>query len=86
MFPQLKRKKQACESIEMDIKNCEMSLKAADEIISDANNSLQKALAGKKLDRNLVQQAQSKIEIGIDRKRKLEETLASLKKKKCDLC
>ena len=52
---------------------------------ADANVTLQKALSAKKLDRNVVQNAQSKIEIGIDRKRKLEESLAVLKKKKAEL-
>lgn len=53
-----------------------MSIKAA-KISSDANENLKTALAFKKLDRNLVQQAQLKIEIGIDRERKLDETLVA---------
>ena len=58
------------ENIDGDIRHCENSIKAADNIIADANVTLQKALSVKKLDRNEVQNAQSKIEIGIDRKRK----------------
>ena len=56
---------------------------AATEIIEEGNEKLQEALSTKgKLDRNLVQRAQSKIEIGIDRKRKLEGQLDILMKKK----
>lgn len=53
-----------------------MSIKAA-KISADANENLKTALALKKLERNLVQQAQLKIEIGIDRERKLDETLVA---------
>lgn len=53
-----------------------MSIKAA-KISADANENLKAALALKKLERNLVQQAQLKIEIGIDRERKLDETLVA---------
>ena len=60
-----------------------MSIKAA-KISADANENLKTALALKKLDRNLVQQAQLKIENGIDRERKLDKTLV-LKKKKSGL-
>lgn len=57
-------------------------MKAANKIIEDGNSKLQEALSKGKLDRNLVQRAQSKIEIGIDRKRKLESQLDTLVKKK----
>ena len=66
------------EIIDGDIRHCENSIKAADDIIVDANVTLQK-------DRNVVHNAQSEIEIRIDEKRKLEEGLAVLKKKKAEL-
>ena len=68
-----------------DIRHYENNIKTADDIIADANVTLQKVLPAKKLDRNVVQNVQSKIEIRIDRKRKLAESLAVLKKKKADL-
>ena len=52
------------ETIDGDIRHCENSIKVADDIIADANVTRQKALSAKKLDRNVVQNAQSKIEIG----------------------
>ena len=66
------------EIIDGDIRHRENSIKAADDIIVDANVALQK-------DRDVVHNAQSEIEIRIDRKRKLEESLAVLKKKKAEL-
>ena len=66
------------EIIDRDIRHSENSIKAADDIIVDANVTLQK-------DRNVVHNAQSEIEIRIDEKRKLEEGLAVLKKKKAEL-
>ena len=47
------------ETIDGDIRHCENSIKAADDTIADANVTLQKALSVKKLDRNVVQNAQS---------------------------
>lgn len=66
------------EIIDGDIRHSENSIKAADDIIVDANVTLQK-------DRNVVHNAQSEIEIRIDEKRKLEESLAVLKKKKAKI-
>ena len=43
-------------------------MKAFNEIIEDANNRLQKTLSSKKLDRNLVQEAQCKLDIGNENK------------------
>lgn len=81
----VQEKRSLCNMIESDIKKCEVSLQAADEIICDANKDLQTALTATKLDRNVLCQAQSKIDIGIDRKRKLEESIAILKKKKSEI-
>ena len=66
------------EIIDGDIRHSENSIKAADDIIVDANVTLQK-------DGNVVHNAQSEIEIRIDEKRKLQESLAVLKKKKAEL-
>ena len=54
------------ETVDRDIWHCENSIEAADDVIADANVTIQKALSTKKLDRNVVQNAQSKIEIVID--------------------
>ena len=49
------------EVIDAEIEKCKSSLKVADNIIEDAKDNLQKALAKEKVDRNLTQQALSKI-------------------------
>ena len=46
-----------------------MSIKAASQLTVDENENLQTALTAKKFSGNLVQKSQSKIEIGIYRKR-----------------
>ena len=74
-------KRNELEQIEAEISKIETCMTAATEIIEEGNEKLQEALSTKgKLDRNLVQRAQSKIEIGIDRK--LEGQLDILMKKK----
>ena len=50
--------------------------------MEDAKGNLQKALSKKIVDRVLTQQDLSKIEIGTERKRKFENDLDILKKKK----
>ena len=75
------QEEKTCETIKAGMSCCKISITGANEISADANENLQIALALKKIDRNLVQQAQLKIEIGIDRERKLDETLVSEKKK-----
>ena len=73
--------KEESHSTNLAISKCELSLKSANEVIEDTNANLQKALSSSKLNRNMIQQAQSKIEIGIERKRKLEGDIETLKKK-----
>ena len=68
--------------VNTEIVKCKASLKVADDIIDDAKTKLQEALAHKKLDRDLVQQALSKIEVGTERKRKFEGDLDALHTKK----
>ena len=50
--------------------------------MQDAKGNLQKELSKKNVDRELTQQALSKIEIGTERKRKFENDLDILKKRK----
>ena len=77
----IKEAKDKVDQIELEILKCESSSKAASEIIEDGNNKLQEELStkNKQLDCNKIQCAQSKIEIGIQRKRKLESDLEDLK-------
>ena len=42
------------ETIDGDIRHCENGIKSAEDIIADANVTLQKALSAKMLDRNVV--------------------------------
>ena len=73
--------------IKSKIEKCELQIKAADDIIEDGNHNLEAALdnANKKVDRNAVQTAHSKIGIGLERKRELEADLKDLNKKKMKL-
>ena len=73
--------KDKVDQIELEILKCESSLKAANEIIEDGNNKLQEESSAKNkhLDCNKIQCAQSQIEIGIQRKKKLESDLGDLK-------
>ena len=78
-------KENKLDEVDSKIRKCELSVKAANEIIEDGNKKLQEALLCKKLDRNIVQSAQSKIEIGLERKRKCENDLVALKEKRLKL-
>ena len=72
------------EAIQNDIDACELQIKAADEIVVAANSDLLAKLngAGKSIDKNVVASATAKINVGIGEKRRLEEKLKTLKKKK----
>ena len=59
----------AMELLDAEIVKCKSSLKVVDDIIQDAKGNLQKALSKKNVDRELTQQALSKIEIGTERKK-----------------
>ena len=52
------------------------------EILDDGNKLLQNALSKSKLDWNKIQQAQSKTEIDLEQKRKIENELHSLQQKR----
>ena len=73
--------KDKLDQIELEILKCESSLKTANQITEGDNSKLQEELSAKNkhLDCNKIQCAQSKIEIGIQRKRKLESDLEDLK-------
>lgn len=77
-------KKAEMEAIQNDIDACELQIKAADEIVVAANSDLLAKLngAGKSIDKNVVASATAKINVGIGEKRRLEEKLKTLKKKK----
>ena len=72
----------AKELLDAEIVKCKSSPKVADDIIEDAKGNLQKALSKKDVDRELTQQPLSKVEIGTERKRKFENDLDILEKKK----
>ena len=69
------------DQIELEILKFKTNLKAANELIKDTNNKQleESSTKNKHLDRNKIQCAQSKIEIGIQRKGKLESDLEDLK-------
>ena len=71
----LKAEKDKVNKLESQIAMYELQLKAADEIVADGNRDLTAVLDGSKgkVDRQSVQAANSKIQIGIGQKRSLEE-------------
>ena len=63
-------------------KKCKVNFKVANEIVKDGNKQLQDALSKSKLDQNKIQQAQTKIETGLEqKKKKIENELHSLQQK-----
>ena len=57
-------------------------MKAADDLILDAKNTLQESLAGKNVDCRLAQKTLAKIEIGTEQKGKIKSYLEVLHSKK----
>ena len=55
--------------LDAEIVKCKSSLKVANDIIEDAKGNLQKALSNKNVDRELIQQALSKIVTGTEGKK-----------------
>ena len=82
-------KKTVLEGINSKIENCEHQIKAANDTVEDGNANLRAALdvdgSKKRIERDVVQAAQSKIDIGLERKRKLENDLKELQMKKSKL-
>ena len=81
------QKNQEIASIDTKLERIKSQLAAANEIIEDGNAKFQAALQCKQLDtvRKDLQSAQSKIDIGIDRKRKAEDRILVLNNKKLKL-
>ena len=63
----------------------ECDIQVADAIIQEGNEQLQKLISSKNLNRKELQSAQSKLDIGLQRKRKCIHDIANLKKKKRNL-
>ena len=55
-----------------------MSLQVAENTIVDGNTKLQAALVDKHLDRNKIQEAQSMIDMGLERKQHFESEINHL--------
>jgi len=79
------QKQSIADKLNEDIERCEIGLKTAEEIIDQGNAKLHDALFGKTLDKNALVSAQTKISIGLERKRKCDKELAALKLKKMKL-
>ena len=80
-------KKAQSESLIDKIKTCELQLDAANDIVEDANREIQSVLgsSGKKVDKHQMQLATSKLQVGMDRKKKLDMDLKELRAKKAKL-
>ena len=55
-----------------------MSLQVAENTIDDGNTELQAALVNKHLDQNKIQEAQSTIDMGLERKQHFESEISHL--------
>ena len=55
-----------------------MSLQVAENTIVDGNTKMQAALADKHLDQNKIQEAQSMIDMGLERKQHFESEISHL--------
>ena len=55
-----------------------MSLQVAENTIVDGNAKMQAALADKHLDQNKIQEAQSMIDMGLERKQHFESEISHL--------
>ena len=70
--------------IEKDIETCQVDISVANDLILKAQKTLENALGEKnvKLGRTFTQQGLSELQVGNDRKRKCDEELEKLEKKK----
>ena len=87
LCPQLQQRKTELESLKKNINTVQLELNAANDIVQDAHVEIQSTLdgAGKKVDKNAMQIASSKMKVGLDRKKKLEMDLKELHAKKAKL-
>ena len=70
-------KQQQLDQIEVDINQVKAVIQASSEIIQEGNKKLQSAIAQKTLDKNAVVAAHTKIDMGLERKRKGEKSLVN---------
>ena len=75
-------KKEQIAIINRDIKIKKSVIDEAEEMIQDGNKQLQNCLAKRNLNRKQIQQAQSKIEMGLKRKLHLEKEMGDLEQRK----
>ena len=75
-------KKEQIAIINRDIKIKKSVIDEAEEMIQDGNKQLQNCLAKRNLNREQIQQAQSKIEMGLKRKMHLEKEMGDLEQRK----
>ena len=70
--------------LQRDIDVCELQMKAADQIVADANEELMAKMDGSKktVDKNEIVKASAKINVALGEKRRVEERLDMLKAKK----
>ena len=69
--------------IDNQIRDCKASISAANDLIEDAKENLKQALdGGKNVRKDLAQTALAEITVGTDNKRKFDEDLQKLEKKK----
>ena len=80
-----KSNKEKADEIAAELERLECDIQVADAIIQEGNEQLQKLISSKNLNRKELQSAQSKLDIGLQRKRKCVHDIANLKKKKRNL-
>ena len=80
----LESNKDKLDEIVADMERLHSNIQVADAIIQEGNEQLQKVLctAHQQINRKELQSAQSKIDIGLQRKRKCDEELTLLREKK----
>ena len=80
----LAEKTKKISEIEEDIETCKVNISVANDLILKAQKTLENALGEKnvKLGRTLTQQGLSELQVRNDRKRKCDDELEKLEKKK----
>ena len=67
--------------LQMQLSSLRTAQHVADDVIGKGNKKLQEALLCKTISRTIIQQAQSQIEMGLERKKALSNKIAALEKK-----
>ena len=75
------------EKVEIDVSGAKSGISVANDLILQAQSDLEKALEnnGKGIQRELIETATAELKFGTERKRKFEEDLCKLEKKKTKL-